>query len=459
MKRNSLVFSTLILFSLNLSLNAQQSDKTLFIYQDGNVLVHDVKTLSLQRGIQEVDLEGLPELLIFESLMIRLKGNVHGVRWTPSVHKGLFEVLESLVGKAIRLEHPQGHTINGTLTHAANGSVLIRLGDGSQTLVQHVQEYTINTTEWPQFGTSNTITARLEPSRAGVQPIELTYFVPGLTWSTRYAMIISDDDKTASLSGWTQLLNSSDQIYDQVQVRLVTGVLNRSDKQVIGDVQQMRFRGSSSLSAELSTSPEVSAAAFGDLQLFTLAGKHTLNRAEQLRVPLLFADAIQTQKRYRYTSLDRFHEFPQGGLIRVQYDVANTKRNKLGTPIPTGVVSLYRMDNGQPVMIGEETIGNIPMDGTVSVTIGNAFDILVKESMISTTRISDRLMEQTTEIQFQNRKEETITIELERYLLPNQRITSTGHPFTQRSARYHVAELTIPAGDDLTVQFTIRTER
>jgi hypothetical protein len=109
-------------------------------------------------------------------------------------------------------------------------------------------------------------------------------------------------------------------------------------------------------------------------------------------------------------------------------------------------------------MIGEETIGNIPGDGTVSVTIGNAFDILVKESMINTTRISDRLMEQTTEIQFQNRKEETIKVELERYLLPNQRITSTGQSFTQRSARSYVAELRIPAGEDLTVQFTIRTE-
>jgi len=458
MKQNSLVFSTLILISMNLSLHAQQSEKTLFIYQDGNVLVHEVKTIALERGIQEVHLEGLPEYLSVESLMIRLKGNVHGVRWTQSVHKGIFEVLQSMIGKTIRLEHPQGHTINGTLTHAANGSVLIRLGDGSQTLVQQVQDYSINTSEWPQIERSNSISARLEPAKAGVQPVELTYFVPGLNWSTRYAMIISADDKTASFSGWTQLINSSDLNYDQVQVRLVSGVLNRSDKQVVGNVQQMRIRGSNSMSAELSMSPEVSAAAFGDLQLFTLTGKHTINRAEQLRVPLLFADAIQTQKRYRYTSLDRLHEFPQGGLIRVQYDVANTKRNKLGMPIPTGVVSLYRMDNGQAVMIGEETIGNIPGDGTVSVTIGNAFDILVKESMINTTRISDRLMEQTTEIQFQNRKEETITVELERYLLPNQRITSTGQSFTQRSARSYVAELRIPAGEDLTVQFTIRTE-
>jgi hypothetical protein len=157
--------------------------------------------------------------------------------------------------------------------------------------------------------------------------------------------------------------------------------------------------------------------------------------------------------------MDRNHEFPQSGLVQVHYDIQNTTKNKLGQAIPNGVVSLYRMNDGFPVLIGEDTIGNIATDGVISVNSGAAFDILLKETVINQNRISDRIMEYTVEIMIQNRKKETVVVELERHLNPNQTIVRSGQPFEERSARHQYAELTVPAGVDLTMQFTIRNER
>lgn len=440
------------------SVNAQSNGKTVYIYQDGNVLVNETRNLTLDRGVQKIEISDLPEFFDFESLMIRLNGRIHDLRWTMPESKDWSQALKSLVGQQITLEHTSGHRITGTLVHAEPGTTVIRLSDNTQTLIHNLDGYSINASSWDISNNKRAVIAKLEPTRAGRQTASISYFTPGLNWNNKYMMILSEDDKTASLSGYTQIRNTSNQSFDDIAVRLVAGSLNRS-RNVVTSGYEVRLRGSSEISAASDYSPEVSAAAFGDLQLFTVAGKHTVDRGDQLRIPLFFADGIQAQKRYRYRSMDRNHEFPQGGLVQVHYDIQNTDKNKLGQAIPNGVVALYRMDAGQPVLIGEDTIGNIAEDGVISVNSGAAFDILLKETITNQNRISERVIEYTIEIMIQNRKSESVVIELERHLNPNQTIVQSGQPFQQRSARHQFTELPVPAGSDLTMEFTIRNER
>lgn len=448
----------LTLVSASSLVNAQSDQKTVYIYQDGNVLVNETRNLTLERGVQEVELMDLPEYFDFESLMIRLNGRIHDLRWSMPDTKDWTEVLKSHVGQQITLEHTAGHRISGILVLAEPGTTIIRLSDNTQTLIHNLDGYSINASSWNINSDKRSIVAKLESTRAGRQTASFSYFTPGLNWNNKYMMILSEDDKTASLSGYTQIRNSSNQSFDNIAVRLVAGALNRS-KEVITSGYDVRLRGASTLNAESDYSPEISASAFGDLQLFKVAGKHSVKKGDQLRIPLFFVDGIQAQKRYRYRSMDRNHEFPQGGLVQVHYDIQNSDKNKLGQAIPNGVVALYRINEGQPVLIGEDTIGNIAEDGVISVNSGAAFDILLKETITNQNRISDRIMEYTVEIMIQNRKPETVVVELERHLNPNQTIVRSGQPFESRSARHHVAELTIPKGADLTMQFTIRNER
>lgn len=449
---------TLVLISVASLVNAQSNGKTVYIYQDGNVLVNETISLNLNRGVQEIELMDLPEYFDFESLMIRLSGRVHDLRWSMPVSKDWSEVLKSLVGQPITLEHTSGHRVTGTLIHSESGTTVIRLSDNTHTLIHNLDGYSINASTWDITRKKRSVVAKIEPSRAGRQNASISYFTPGLNWNNKYMMILSEDDKTASLSGFTLIRNTSNQSFNDIDVRLVAGSLNRR-KEVITSGYEVRLRGSSSINAENDYSPEVSAAAFGDLQLFNVAGKHSVSQGDQLRIPLFFADGIQAQKRYRYRSLDRNHEFPQGGLVQVHYDIQNSSKNKLGLAIPNGVVALYRMNEGQPVLIGEDTIGNIAANGVISVNSGAAFDILLKETITNQNRISDRIMEYTIEIMIQNRKSELVVVELERHLNPNQTIVQSGQPFQQRSARHMFAELPIPAGADLAMEFTIRNER
>jgi hypothetical protein len=452
------VLSALVLISATSLVKAQSESKTVYIYQDGNVLVHDSITLTLDRGIQEIELYHLPEYVDFETLMVRLNGSVHHLRWTMPLAEDWATRLKSFVGQNITLEHTSGKNISGTLIHTNSGVTVIRLTDNSQTLIHDLDGYTINVSNWDLSTSKRRVIARLEPIRAGRQVVSTSYLMQGLNWNNTYAMILSKDDKSVTWSGFTQLRNTSNHSFEQIGIRLVAGTLNRRQNlETTGyDVQ---LRASSSMNIASEYSPEMRGAAFGDLQLFTLAGKQSVQPGEQVRIPLFFADGIEVQKRYRYRSMDRNHEFPQSGLIQIHYDIQNTSKNKLGQAIPNGSVALYRMNDGQPVLIGEDTIGNIATDGVISVSSGSAFDMLLKETITNQNRISDRIMEYTVEIMVQNRKSERVVVELERYLNPNQTIVRSGQPFVHRSARHQVTELHVPSGADVTMEFTIRNER
>lgn len=432
--------------------------QTLIIYQGGYSLVQDVRRVDLDRGSNEYTFTGFPWSMDFNSMMSRLNGRIQDLRNDAS-RGGFDEYMKSLVGKAVRLDHVQGHTINGVLQYYDGGLILIKQSDGSDIMLPGLTGYTVSSKEivFTPF-TGPRLFLKAEPQRRGVQEVEFNYLVNGLSWTTEYALVIGRDEKTAHLQGWTMIQNFNDWHFDVSRLKLIAGQINRSSKNYGAPDMHARSLMSMAVAME-SQDGNVEPTAFSDFQLYEIPGTYDIRANEVRRISLLDAEGVQVQKRYRYTSNDRYSEFPTGGQIRVQYDLPNTRRNKLGAPIPAGNVKIYGQSQGQRILIGEDAVSNIPTDGVIAVTSGMAFDLLVKETPVSQNRITDRIFEQSTEVLFQNRKNETVEIELERNLNTNQRITSSSIPFEMVSATRGVARVRVEPGKDQVVTFTIRTER
>ena len=450
-----LSFLTILILSTSV-LSAQ--NRSVVIYQEGQVLFHDVRSVNLNRGSQEILLEGFSDTFDFGSVMVHFDGKIHDLRYTTQKPIGLWDHLNQLIGKEVYFTHHTGSSFKGTLISHSNGSLLVRLEDGSHTYIPEYKVYTFNSPHFSVEKPKSGLSLTLEPSKSGQQDIELTYLASGLNWGNEYVLILDENDKNASFNGWSMINNRTESEFNDLNVHLIAGSLNRASRPSVNFQQEMRIRGTTSISDSYSAK-DVIAEIFGDLHLFTLPGSTSIKAGEQRRIPILENEKVSTTKRYRYTSQDQNHEYALGGLVRIEYEVANTEKNNLGKAIPTGVVKVYRMNGELPVLIGEDNISNVPKDGMISVNSGMAFDILVKETMISQTRISDKIYEQTSEIMIQNRKDEALEIEVERYLNPNQEIIRSGQPFESKSARHHTAKFNIPPGVDLTFQFTIRTSR
>ncbi|HAC15635.1 MAG TPA: hypothetical protein DCE78_06795 [Bacteroidetes bacterium] len=444
-----------ILFISTTVLSAQ--NRSVVIYQEGQVLFHDVRSVNLNRGSQEILMEGFSDTFDFGSVMVHFDGKLHDLRYSTTKPIGFWEQMDQLKGKEVYFSHHTGSSFKGTLISHTNGSILVRLEDGSHTLIPDYKTYTFNSPHFSVDKPKSGLALTLEPSKSGQQDVELTYLASGLNWGNEYVLILDENDKNASLNGWSMITNRTESDFNDLNVHLIAGSLNRASRPNRPNLQFEMALSSANRVSDSYSAKDVSAEVFGDMHLFTLPGTTSIKAGEQRRIPIIETEKVTTTKRYRYTSQDQNHEYALGGLVRIEYEVTNTEKNNLGKAIPTGVVKVYRMNGELPVLIGEDNISNVPKDGMISVTSGMAFDILIKENLISQTRISDKVYEQTSEIMIQNRKDEALEIEVERFLNPNQEIIRSGQPFESKSARNHTAKFNIPAGTDLTFQFTIRT--
>ena len=76
----------------------------------------------------------------------------------------------------------------------------------------------------------------------------------------------------------------------------------------------------------------------------------------------------------------------------VKINFLNSENNGLGIPFPKGVVRVFKEDDadGSLEFIGEDRIDHTPKDENITLTIGNAFDIVADKYSESRERLDDR---------------------------------------------------------------------
>src|SRR5690606_26796131 len=56
---------------------------------------------------------------------------------------------------------------------------------------------------------------------------EITYLSGGLNWEADYVVLLSKDDKAGDIEGWVTLSNYSGTTYENAELKLVAGEVNR----------------------------------------------------------------------------------------------------------------------------------------------------------------------------------------------------------------------------------------
>jgi hypothetical protein len=84
-------------------------------------------------------------------------------------------------------------------------------------------------------------------------------------------------------------------------------------------------------------------------------------------------------------------------------------------PMPKGKVKLYKSDGKSLEFIGEDVINHTPKGEKLKLKVGDTFDIVAKETLIESKKISDNVYEYKYQIILKNRKDEDITVECEKY--------------------------------------------
>lgn len=425
---------------------AAAGDTAITVYPDGAAVVAESRQVPLQAGTQTVRLSGFPEGLRPKTLWL----SGEGVTLVDSSYRaaadGHGDLLRAREGETVTLLRDDGSggdvSREATLLSAGNEPV-VRV-DGRVEWLDKASPWRIALGTVPDSaGLDNGLALQLAAANSGRQSLDLIYQTSGLDWSAAYVGRLDTQDQTLSLRGQAALANQTGTVWRDVDMALVAGEVNRAS----GGPRPMAMRAESRTSADAGMQAESA----GDYYRYTLDEPVTLARGEQRNVTLFEQQTIDVERRYRLE--DSWGRGADGGQ-RAHAAIRIRLTNDLGKPLPGGTVRVYGTDR-PPMLLGEARIPNTPVDGEVTMTLGQAFDITAERTTTDTARDGEA-REKARRITLHNAKDESAEVRVVERVPGDWEMLSASADHERVDANRVAWTLSVPAGGSTKLDYRVR---
>ncbi|MCP3952666.1 MAG: DUF4139 domain-containing protein [Desulfobacterales bacterium] len=291
------------------------------------------------------------------------------------------------------------------------------------------------------------------------QALEVTYLTREINWKADYVLALNRTENQADLSGWVTIDNKSGATYRNAGLKLVAGsphaVENRPDQQVYAAESRLA----------VAAQPAFRESELFEYHVYNLQGKTDLKHKQTKQIKLLDAAPVKVVKKLEVRGLQHFYWRPYGQAARrvpvvvyIQFD--NTGPNKLGRPLPAGIVRLYKADTDDSYQfIGEDRIVHTPKKETVKLRVGEAFDVVAERIQTAYRKISTRQHESAWKITLKNRKNEEVVVNIIESLPANWRILEKSHAYEKTDAFTVNFSVPVPRGGEVACSYRVRAGR
>ena len=392
----------LVLFAIS-AISQEQKSLDITIYNDNLGVVKDVREFDLKKGNSIIYLQDIPKLIDANSVKINFDGTILEQNYRYDL-ADMQKILDKYIDKTITLKN-KDEQISGKLI-SSTGQIVIQKPEGGLVMIPDVSKYNISVDELPAgFITKPTLVWDINANKAGKQNIDVSYHTEGISWEAQYVALLNKDDSKISLNSWVSISNNSGATFQNANLKLMAGEVNRSKK---NDFILRGSRGYMANEGGLTQSIQLEEKSFFEYHLYELQRKTTLMNNETKQISLFDANSISVNKKLVYNSY--FGENKTNAKVILEF--VNSNENNLGKPFPAGVFKINKDDGSSIAFIGEDLIKHTPKDEEISLTIGEAFDVLIEEYSLNTERISDKVTESEYEIILKNRKDTDISIDV-----------------------------------------------
>jgi hypothetical protein len=425
------------------SLN-DQTDLNVTVYNSNIALVRDVRNLSLPTGtfrLKFMDIAATvnPATVHFRSLTDPDKLGVIEQNYEYDLLEPA-KLLHKYVGKEITLirsYQDNGTTkreeIKATLLSDNNGQVW-KIGNdivtGGYAESYRFPEVPANLYDRP------TLLMSLENSGSRKQQIEASYLASNLSWNSDYVLTVARDDKAADLDGWVTLVNNSGTAFHNARLQLVAGDLNR-----VTDNRLRAEMARDMVATKAAAAPQFQQENFSEYHLYTLGRRTSVEDKETKQISLLAGTDVPVQKIFVVNGQNYYYHSRQNPSspikdnVMVFYKFKNDEKAGLGIPIPAGNVRVYQKDSkGGILFVGEDHIDHTPKDESISVHIGNAFDVVSERKQTDYKSISSNVWEMEFEITIRNHKDSAITVQVNEPIGGDWEMLNSSYKYTKTSA-------------------------
>ena len=447
------------------STRADQTQVSLTIYNSNLGLVKDVREIELAEGLTRLQFMDVAARIMPTTVLVRSRTDANTLQVLEQNYEydllSPDKLLEKYVGKEVKLLDKNYFTgkeelVTATLL-ATNDSPIYRVGDEiSIGLPGRVilPQLPANLIAQP------TLVWLLRTQAASTHTIEASYLTDDITWQADYVAALNSDDSLADLSGWVSIENKSGTTYRDATLKLVAGDVNRVRPEVFVD-----YARTIGAVASASPEPQFQEEAFFEYHLYTLERATTVQDNQTKQMSLLSAADIPITKRLvlrgqPHYARATFDTPPPLQKVSVYLEIENAEQHHLGIPLPKGTLRVYKADaQGSLQFVGEDDIDHTPKDETVSVKMGEAFDVVGERRQTSFTRLSRRLSEVSWQIVVRNHKDEDVRVRVEEPMSGDwEVVASTPEQYEKPDAHTLRFEVTVPKNGEVTIGYRVRVK-
>jgi hypothetical protein len=442
------------------------------IYNQGTALIQDRRTIELQVGTNVIDFTDVAATIDATSVSFTSLTDPTGTVVLEQNY--VFDLVNSTallnryLDETIEITLEDGTVITGQLLSGRNGEIILR--DSEQQVVV-IGIDSVRNLEFPNLPdgliTRPTLRWVIESTTGGSQQVEITYLAGGMNWTADYTMLLATDNSSLDLNGWITLTNTSGASYENAQVKLVAGDVNRIPAPTMTRSEYDMADGMVAAPAE----EQVQQREFFEYQLYEIQRPVTIGDNETKQVEFVSGADIPASTFYVYDSSYPYYNY--GYALTDQYygqtgitTIANwlefttDEDGGLGADLPAGRVRVYQEDvDGAALLIGENTIRHTPEGEDVQLYLGNAFDLVGERVQTSFQLVSDRVLQETYELRLRNHKDDqAVEIRVPEHLFrwSNWQILNSSHPYTQTDANTIEFRVMVDPQGETVISFTVQ---
>lgn len=421
------------------------ANTALTLYNQGAAVVGQSRQAYLDAGRQVLSWPGMPQQIVADSLWLAGDGvilNAATVSGQPDTDP--LGLLQQRIGLPVTLlpTDDDKEPRQATLVGISDTRAVVRIDDRLQLIDMDRGEWRI---AWPAPQGRSSPTAlqlTITAEQAGMQSLTLAYQRPAVNWHASYTGRYDAEQGTLKLQALAVISNASGSPIEAGQVALVAGDVARTSEPQPRPMMMVR-----AAVADMAMAAEKTAG--GGYYRYELEGGINLDAGATQLLPLMQAQTLQVEQTYRIEG--QWHRFGTAqrthATIRLQFE------NSSGQPLPAGPVRIY--GQAPAMLLGEDQIGNIPAGAPVTLTLGQAFDITAERHLLKASR-EDDTHSRMIEITVFNARDKAATATLVEHLPEGAEITSESIKHERKTARKAVWTVTVPAGGETALTYSIR---
>jgi hypothetical protein len=251
------------------------------------------------------------------------------------------------------------------------------------------------------------------------------------------------------------MAGSSGGAYKDAKLKLIAGEVHRVREERLDRIY-------AKTAAMESAKPQFKEEEFFEYHIYTLNRRSTIKNNQEKQIQLLEATGVPVKKElivygYRGYYTSRYSEKIPKQDVNVYISFVNSKDNRIGMPLPAGVIRLYMPDDENTLQfIGEDRIEHTPVNEEVRVKVGKAFDVVCERVQTDYHRISDRVYETEWEIAVRNHKKESVKVSLIEPLFGDWKIIKSTHNYEKLDAHTVRFDVNVPSEEEVKVTYRVR---